>query len=94
MKSIKVTILGRQFPLKVDSDDEETMYQIADFVDRRIKTYKKELATQNESVILILSCLSIAEELFKERMNRSEAAPGPDHDAVNSLLREILQEIR
>jgi cell division protein ZapA (FtsZ GTPase activity inhibitor) len=29
MKSIKVTILGKQYPLRVDDNDEELMHQIA-----------------------------------------------------------------
>lgn len=98
MKSIKVTILGRQFPLKVDEDDEEMMYQIADFVDQRIRTYKKELANQSESIILTLACLSIAEELFQDRRNGSQKAAASanafDPAPVNRLLREILDELR
>ncbi len=98
MKSIKVTIMGRQFPLKVDEADEEMMYGIADFVDQRIRTYKKELANQSESIILTLACLSIAEELFQDRRNAAQQvqSPAPSFDAapVNRLLREILAEIR
>jgi cell division protein ZapA len=104
MKSIKVTIMGRQFPLKVEEKDEEQMYEIATFVDNRIRTYKKELSNQAEPVIMILACLSIAEELFKAKqgvdtshMDSSYLAgeqASVDTSGLNTLLHEILVELR
>jgi cell division protein ZapA len=104
MKSIKVTIMGRQFPLKVDEKDEEQMYEIATFVDNRIRTYKKELTNQAEPVIMILACLSIAEELFKAKQGHdgstvssagiSAESASVDSTGLNNLLHEILVELR
>jgi cell division protein ZapA len=104
MKSIKVTIMGRQFPLKVEESDEDQMYEIATFVDNRIRTYKKELTNQAEPVIMILACLSIAEELFKAKQHQdgspmpsgavSSDQPVADTSGLNALLNEILVELR
>lgn len=102
MKSIKVTIMGRQFPLKVEESEEELMYEIATFVDNRIRTYKKELTNQAEPTILILAGLSIAEELFKAKRELDGKPPlasgGSDSTAdtsgLNELLNEILVELR
>lgn len=104
MKPIKVTIMGRQFPLKVEESDEELMYEIATFVDNRIRTYKKELTNQAEPVIMILACLSIAEELYKAKRNQDGTSPAlasniaeqsmPDTSGLNALLNEILVELR
>lgn len=102
MKSIKVTIMGRQFPLKVEESDEELMYEIATFVDNRIRTYKKELTNQAEPTILILAGLSIAEELFKAKREFEGKAPSgssgsgtpADTSGLNDLLNEILVELR
>jgi cell division protein ZapA len=104
MKSIKVTIMGRQFPLKVEESDEEQMYEIATYVDNRIRNYKKELTNQAEPVIMILACLSIAEELFKAKQGHdgstdmiepilSEPA-ATDTSGLNNLLHEIIAELR
>ena len=104
MKPIKVTIMGRQFPLKVEEGDEELMYEIATYVDNRIRSYKKELTNQAEPIIMILACLSIAEELFKAKRdheNSSGIAPSVssgersvDTTGLNTLLNEILVELR
>jgi cell division protein ZapA len=104
MKPIKVTIMGRQFPLKVEESDEELMYEIATFVDNRIRTYKKELTNQAEPIIMILACLSIAEELYKAKRDQngvSQTQPASadvpesvDTSGLNALLNEILVELR
>ncbi len=95
MKSIKVTVLGKQFPLKVNDDDEEMMYRIADYVDTRFHDFKKQLTNQQDLTILVLASLSIAEELFLEK-NKNEANSGSEDEImskVNSSLKTILDEI-
>lgn len=96
MKSIKVTILGRQYPLKVQEGDEQTMQQIAEYVDRRFQDFKTSLTTQSETTVMVLAALSIAEELFNERENRS----GDELDSeelmagVNASLEKALADIK
>ncbi len=108
MKPIKVTIMGRQFPLRVEESDEQLMYEVAQFVDDRIRTYKNDLLNQSEPVVLILACLSIAEELFRAKEDvssepdlfNSSGVRLPKTDSqvdlsgVNTLLKEILSEFR
>lgn len=104
MKRIKLSIMGRQYPLKVEDHDEAQMYEIAEFVEQRIKHFKKDLVNQPEHLILTLTCLSIAEELFKLKQNSSNPTKHPlaaDHqpavgasDSIHRLLSEILSEIR
>ncbi|GEM_PF-196885 len=96
MKSIKVTILGKQYPLKINEGDEELMQKIADYVDRRFHDFRKALINQSESTIMVLACLSIAEELFLA--NEGEQPGGPVDDTtifkdINGSLRKILDEI-
>lgn len=64
MNSIRVNILGKSFPLRVEEGEEELMHQIAAFVDEQFRVFKRELATQPEQTIMVLASLSIAEELF------------------------------
>ena len=104
MKRIKLSIMGRQYPLKVEDEDEALMYEIAQHVEQRIKIFKKDLVNQPEHLILTLTCLSIAEELYKLKQ-KSQASPkmttAPDSlttngssDNIHRLLSEILSEIR
>ncbi|MBP3193727.1 cell division protein ZapA [Natronogracilivirga saccharolytica] len=96
MKSIKVSILGKQYPLKINEGDEEMMHQIAKYVDKRFQDFRKALASQSDSTIMVLASLSIAEELFLENGNQT-----PDTDSekqaifseINHSLRELLDDI-
>ncbi len=91
-KSVKVSILGRQYPLKVNEEDEELMVKIASYVDTRIRNFKRDLSSQNETTILVLSCLSIAEELFSKKTEDSESEEALS--SLNDSLKNFLTEIK
>ncbi|MFO7847798.1 MAG: cell division protein ZapA, partial [Balneolaceae bacterium] len=55
MQSIKVSILGKQIPLKVEDGEVESMKRIADFVDEKFKIYRQELTNQPDSTAMILA---------------------------------------
>lgn len=96
MKSIKVTILGKEFPLKVEDSEEEAMKRIAGYVDDKFRQYKKELNKQPDTTIMTLAALSIAEELFEERKRSRELNQQEDKvlQNVNKSLESFLEEIR
>ncbi len=96
MKSIKVTILGKQYPLKINEGDEELMQQIADYVDKRFYDFRKALLNQSESTIMVLACLSIAEELFMANESGKPVDRSDEQAAfgeINESLRKILDAI-
>jgi len=96
MKSIKVTILGKQYPLKVEDHEEENMIRICKFVDERFKTYRQQLVKQPESTVMALAALSIAEELFEVRNANSDLEKNEEvlMERVNHSLERLLSEIR
>lgn len=96
MKSIKVTILGKQYPLKVDETEEEAMKRIAQYVDEKFRQYKKELNKQPDTTIMTLAALSIAEELFEERRNNQKLSNQGDEvmQRVNQSLEQFIEEIK
>lgn len=96
MKSIKVTILGKQYPLKVEDHEEENMVRICKFVDERFKTYRQQLVKQPESTVMALAALSIAEELFEVRNANSDLEKSEEvlMERVNHSLERLLSEIR
>jgi len=96
MKSIKVTILGKQYPLKVEDSEEESMKRIANYVDEKFRQYKKELNKQPDTTVMTLAALSIAEELFEERKRNRELSQQEDKtlQKVNKSLETFLEEIR
>ncbi|WP_020403135.1 cell division protein ZapA [Gracilimonas tropica] len=96
MKSIKVSILGKQYPLKVEDHEEEAMLRICKFVDERFKTYRQQLVKQPESTVMVLAALSIAEELFEARNAKSELENSEEvlMERVNHSLERLLSEIK
>ncbi len=96
MKSIKITILGKQYPLKVEDSEEETMIRISQYVDEKFRQYKKELSKQPETTVMVLAALSIAEELFEERRRNRELNQQDDKvlQGVNKSLESLIEEIK
>ncbi|HKK47257.1 MAG TPA: cell division protein ZapA [Balneolaceae bacterium] len=96
MKSIKVTILGKQYPLKVEESEEQTMQRISQYVDEKFRQYKKELNKQPDTTVMTLAALSIAEELFEERKRNRELGQQEDKvmQKVNKSLEEFIEEIK
>lgn len=96
MKSIKVTILGKQYPLKVEDSEEEAMKRISQYVDEKFRQYKKELNKQPDTTVMTLAALSIAEELFEERKRNRELSQQEDQilQNVNKSLEEFVEEIK
>lgn len=98
MKAIKVTILGKQYPLRVEDSEEKNMTRIAHYVDEKLKQYKKELSKQPESTVMVLTALSIAEELFEERQRNRDLNAKEDliledvNDSIETFLRQIRTE--
>jgi|SRR5699024_4543859 len=96
MKAIKVSIYGKQYPLRIDESEEEAMLRIAQYVDEKLRQYKKELHKQPESTVMVLTALGIAEELFEERRRNRELNQKEDVmlKDVNHTLEKFIQEIQ
>lgn len=69
-KSIKVKILGSEYPLRGES--EELTKKVASYVNEMIKTIHDKIPEQPPLTVAVLSALNITEDLYKEReKNRS-----------------------
>lgn len=88
MQAIKVTILGKQIPLKVKDGEVESMKRIADFVDEKFRMYRQELTNQPDSTAMILAALSIAGELFELRKEIREV-----EDSEVDLMKQVNSEM-
>lgn len=97
VKSIKVSILGRQYALRIEEDDEEMMLEMVEYVDRRFKQFKKQLTKQNETTVMVMATLSITEELFqlqKEAGGREAPDKSEYISGMNNALAELLDQIK
>lgn len=95
MKSIKVSILGKQIPLKVEESEIENTRRMAQYVDEKFKLYRNDLSNQPDSTIMILACLSITEELFEARSQVNELEGSKDElmDNVNNEIEKLIEEL-
>jgi cell division protein ZapA len=96
VKSLKVSILGKQYPLMVEDHEEENMLNICRYVDEKFQEYRQQLLKQPESTVMVLAALSIAEELFELRHQLSETEKNEEvmMKRVNSRLEQLLDDIR
>lgn len=95
MKSIKVSILGKSYSIKVQIEDEQMMYSISDYVNQRFKEFEVELKGQPESTITALALLSIGEDLYLERKkSKSEKVESSVDPEINNRLSQLLADIK
>lgn len=95
MESIKVTILGKQIPLKVEETEVENTRRIASYVDEKFKLFRNQFSNQPDSTIMILACLSITEELFELRTELDQSGEKESElmDQINDEISKLVTEI-
>jgi cell division protein ZapA (FtsZ GTPase activity inhibitor) len=87
-KPIRVRIMGRKYPLRVDASDEAYMRKIASFVDEKMQAVRDNFPGQPELTSAVIASLSIAEELIEERSKREQ-----QETRVHGELTELIEEI-
>ena len=92
MQSIKVTILGKDYPLRVEEDQVEAMQDIAGYVDQLIREYRSHLKNQSETTAIVLSCLRIAEELHQTRLLLTKAIEDLERQQENNTDVGVTEE--
>lgn len=95
MQAIKVTILGKQIPLKVHDREVENTKRIAAYVDEKFRLFRNQFSNQPDSTIMILACLSITEELFEIRAKLidSDEQESKVMDEINFEITKLIKEI-
>ncbi len=68
---VKVNILGTDYPIKGDSDA-DYIQDVANYVNNKMIEIEKELTVKSNLKVAILAALNIADELYKERDEKSD----------------------
>ncbi|MEX2410449.1 MAG: cell division protein ZapA, partial [Candidatus Paceibacterota bacterium] len=94
MQAIKVTILGKQIPLRVHDREVENTKRIAAYVDEKFRLFRNQFSNQPDSTIMILACLSITEELFETRAKLidSDEQESKVMDEINLEITKLIKE--
>ncbi|MCI4669435.1 MAG: cell division protein ZapA [Bacteroidia bacterium] len=65
--SIIITVFGRQFPAKVDTEEAAVIKDAAERINAKIKAFKAEYKNQDDLNIAIMCCLDIMTEFLSEK---------------------------
>jgi cell division protein ZapA len=72
MAEVSLTINGRTFGISCDPGQERRVLDLAYYVDSRLKDISRAGAASNESHLLVLTALMLADEIFDLRNNVEE----------------------
>lgn len=67
MAEVDIRINGKQFSIACDDGQEQRVIDLANFVDSRVKEMAAAGAGTNESHLLVLTSIVMADELFNAR---------------------------
>ncbi|PEN11281.1 cell division protein ZapA [Longibacter salinarum] len=87
-KSIRVHILGREYALRVEEEDEEHTRTMAAFVNRRMEAFKDAHPEQAELTTAVITALALADELHQMRDSATA-----DTEHVTSELRRLAETL-
>lgn len=88
-KSIRVRVLGRDYALRVNEDDEAVTREIASYVDTKMRAFHRAFPDQPELTTAVIAALAIAEEYFSEREQRERQVDSIDEELVQLEQRLI-----
>lgn len=79
MKNIEITINGHNYTLACDQGQESHVEQLAEEVSMRSVQLAKGMPNANETMVLVMTCLMLADELYE---SRQEAGALHEHLAM------------
>lgn len=80
-KSIRVHVMGREYALRVQKEDETFTRKVASFVNERMEQFRDEHPKQAELTTAVITALALAEELHTQKGARAN-----DAEALNDEL--------
>jgi cell division protein ZapA len=91
-KSIRVQIMGREYALRVQEDDEAHTRRVASSVNRRMKQFNEAHPEQAELTTAVMTALTLAEELYLQREQHEDgtAALTKELDQLSQRLEEAV----
>jgi len=73
MAEVNITIAGKQYSIACDDGQEQRVVDLAAFVDGRVKEIAAAGAGNNDSHLLVLNSIMMADELFDARDNAANS---------------------
>ena len=91
---MKVVVLGREYSLRVQPGQEALTLDIAEYVDSRMRAFRKAHPDQHDVTAAVITALAITEELFQERRKGSDFDDwlGGELETIDARLAEVLAD--
>lgn len=91
-KSIRVRILGREYGLRVDENDEDLTKGIADYLDVKMRSFRDAHPDQQDITTAVIAGLAVTEELFSNQneMKEEKDRVARSLDELSDLLDTVL----
>ena len=72
-KTVRVSLLGKEYALRVDEEDEQMTLDMAAYVDTKLHAFKEAHPEQSDITAAVITALAVAEELFSLRETQDRA---------------------
>ena len=67
MAEVTIVIKGRQYDIACDDGQEDRVLRLASYIDNKIKLIARSGSAYNESHLMVLTSLVLADEIFETR---------------------------
>jgi cell division protein ZapA len=92
--SIKVNILGRNYPLKIRKADEERVNQAVRLINDRLREYEQQYAVTDKIDLLAMCSLQLAGEMLsaKDQSRQSDEDSIARIQVIDGLISKAIQK--
>lgn len=87
-KSIRVTILEREYPLRVREEEEARARAIAARVEERMQAIRRRLPAEPDLTIAVMAAMAIADDLYA-----TQTVEGAAHEAAVAEINALIESI-
>ena len=90
MSQVEIRVNGREYRVTCEEGQEDRLQKIAAFLDKRVSGMSKDLGQIGDARLMLLSALTICDELFEARELTAIRSHGPHRDNEQKLASAFL----
>lgn len=90
-RSVRVRLLGREYPLLVAPDAEATLLELATYVDGKLQAFREAHPDKNDTTTAVITALAIAEDLFS--LQQAHETLRQEHETLQQVLAHNLDQL-
>ena len=87
-KSIRIRILDREYPLRVNAEEEERALTVARRVEERMQAIRRRLPAEPDLTIAVMAAMAIADDLYA-----TQATEVASHEAALTEIDALIESL-